>query len=321
MFCKRKTNCIIVIKSDLGGRISGSAQSFDALRKMAEKRNSKIFEKLKCIDIKPEHNKFTQNNPFAHHINHIYELNIKLACEIQKFFSIQNNLIVLSGDHSSAIGIIAGIKSAFPDKRLGVIWIDAHADIHSPFTTPSGNMHGMPLACSLGEDNFDCYKNKPNLDTIKYWNQLKNISNICPKIFCEDLVYIGLRSYEDEEAYLIRKNNIKVFTVLDVREKSTKTISSEILNYLKDCDLLYVSFDIDSLASNIIMGTGCPEPDGLYEEEAKDLVYYLLRSPTIVTFEITEVNPMLDIDENTVNIAFDILESAINHIYIKSTVK
>ncbi len=312
---------MLVAKSDLGGRIFGSSHAFEALKRLAEKRNRKIFETLKCIEIEPEHNNPTENDPFAKYISQVYELNIKLACEIQKVFSIQNNLIVLSGNHSSAIGTIAGIKSAFSDKRLGVIWIDAHADIHSPFTTPSGNIHGMPLACSLGEDNFDCYKNKPDLDTIKYWDKLKNISSICPKIFYEDLVYIGLRSYEEEEAYLIRKNNIKVFTVSDVRKKSVKTISTETLNYLENCDLLYVSFDIDSLDSNIITGTGCPETNGLYEKEAKDIVYYFLQSPKVAVFEITEVNPMLDKDEKTVNIAFDILENAINHIYIKSTVK
>src|SRR5690606_40461488 len=91
---------------------------------------------------------------------------------------------------STAIGTIAGIRKAYPKKRLGVIWIDAHADIHSPYTTPTGNVHGMPIAVSLDEDNLAHKINKPDQETINYWFQLKNIGAIVPKIQPRDLIYI-----------------------------------------------------------------------------------------------------------------------------------
>ncbi|MGC9055084.1 MAG: arginase family protein, partial [Candidatus Hydrogenedens sp.] len=207
---------MISAQSDIGGRIRGPADSFDAFKKLAKRRNSKIFETIEYLEVKNDNCNLLPKDPFAKFIQEIFEFNTKLCSKVQESLESHNRLIVISGDHSSAIGIIAGIKTAFPNKRLGVIWMDAHADIHSPFTTPSGNMHGMPLGCSLGEDNFDHYKNKPDQETIEYWNKLKHIGNICPKIFYQDLVYIGLRSYEEEEAYLLVKNNIKIFTVSDV---------------------------------------------------------------------------------------------------------
>ena len=95
--------------------------------------------------------------------------------------AVQRNLedekfpLVLSGDHSSALGTISGVKAAHPDKRVGVVWIDAHADIHSPYTSPSGNIHGMPLAAALSEDNMACKINDVSEETERYWTGMKNI--------------------------------------------------------------------------------------------------------------------------------------------------
>ena len=100
---------------------------------------------------------------------------------------------------------------AYPDKKLGVIWIDAHADLHSPYTTPSGNMHGMPIACSIGEDNMEKAQNKLDDDTIEYWEKLKNLGGICPKINYSDLVYIALRDFEPAEDFLIKKHKVMLY--------------------------------------------------------------------------------------------------------------
>lgn len=115
--------------------------------------------------------------------------------------------IVLAGDHSTAAGTIAGIKAMYPKSKLGVIWIDAHADLHSPYTTPSGNMHGMPLAMALDEDNLEAKVNKLDQETINYWYQLKNVGKIAPKISYRDLVLISARDMERPEAALLK--NIK----------------------------------------------------------------------------------------------------------------
>src|SRR5204863_2735786 len=110
-----------------------------------------------------------------------------------------------SGDHGTSGGTITGIKMAKPNSKLGVIWIDAHADLHTPYTTPSGNMHGMPLAAAIGEDNEDCKVHDLDEKTMKQWEQLKNFGKISPKILPEDIVFISLRDYEKEEKHLIEK--------------------------------------------------------------------------------------------------------------------
>jgi arginase len=118
---------------------------------------------------------------------------------------MKNNFfpVVLSGDHSTSGATITGIRMAKPKARLGVIWIDAHADLHTPYTTPSGNVHGMPLAIAINEDNEEYAVHEPDEETRKYWNQLKTMGKIAPKVLPEDIVYISLRDYQKEEKHLI----------------------------------------------------------------------------------------------------------------------
>lgn len=110
-----------------------------------------------------------------------------------------------------------GLK-AFPKKRLGVIWVDAHADFHSPYTTPSGNMHGMPLAMACWFDNLECKVNDPKGETIDYWEQIKNVGIPGAKIYPEDIVLVSVHSIEKPENYLINKYNINFIEVEDVEK-------------------------------------------------------------------------------------------------------
>ena len=224
--------------------------------------------------------------------------------------------LVLAGDHSTAGGTIAGIKMAKPKSRLGVIWIDAHADMHTPYTTPSGNMHGMPLAASIGEDNKECQVHTPDDNTISIWEKLKNIGNIEPKINPEDIVFIALRDFEKEEEHLIKKHNIKVITVQEVRRKGVVNVVRQALLYLNSCDDIYVSFDVDSLDSSISRGTGTPVSNGLKEREAEDLVASFMQNHKICCFEVTEVNPTLDKENLMAEIAFHILQRSVNLLLV-----
>ena len=183
---------------------------------------------------------------------------------------------------------------AKPKNRLGVIWIDAHADLHSPYTTPSGNMHGMPLATALVEDNIENQVHYPDEKTVTLWNQLKNIGKITPKIRPEDIVFIALRDFEKEEEHIIKKYNIKVNTVQEVRRKGVENVVRQTLMHLSNCDDIYVSFDVDCLDSSISRGTGTPVSNGLREREAEDMLASLMQNHKICCFEITEVNPTLD---------------------------
>ncbi len=307
---------IVEVKSEIGAGTRGSSMGIDAIKIAALDFGSPFFKKFKSVEIPTENHLLLEPvvNDYAKRIKGIYNLNERIAKEIQKTLSKDEVPIVIAGDHSSALGTISGIRMAHPNKKLGVIWIDAHADIHSPYTTPSGNMHGMPIACVLGEDNKERQQNKPDDETIEYWEKLKNLGGICPKIGYNDLVFIALRDFEPQEDYLIKKNKVRVFGLPEIRKKAVERIAIEALNYLDHCDLIYVSFDVDSMDSRISSGTGTPVPNGITEKEAGNLIYYIMRSKKICCFEMVEINPTLDKENLMAENAFEILQKATNQL-------
>lgn len=307
---------LIEVKSEIGAGTRGASMGVDAIKIAALDFGSPFFKKFKSVEVPNENHLLLEPvvNDYAKRIKGIYTLNERLAQEIKKTLLKDEVPIVLAGDHSSALGTISGIKMAYPNKRVGVIWIDAHADLHTPYTTPSGNMHGMPLACVLAEDNKDKQQNKPDDETIEYWEKLKNLGGITPKVHYHDLVYIALRDFEPQEDYLIKKNKIRVFNLQEIRKKAVERVAIESLNYLEQCDLIYVSFDVDSMDSRISSGTGTPAPNGITEKEAGNLIYYIMRSKKMVCFEMVEINPTLDKENLMAENAFEILQKATNQL-------
>ncbi|MCC6447150.1 MAG: arginase [Chitinophagaceae bacterium] len=309
---------IIEVKSEIGAGTRGASLGIDALKIAALDFMSNFFVNFPSDVVETENNLLYEpvESPYAKRIKGVKTIYERIAKTVEE--NIKSGLfpLVLSGDHSSAGGTIAGIKMANPKNRLGVVWIDAHADFHSPYTTPSGNMHGMPLAISLAEDNKDCTVHKPNADTIKVWEELKNIGNIKPKILPQDLVYIALRDTEKEEDYILKKLGIKIIPVSEVRKKGVEHVVRQTLLTLQHCDDIYVSFDVDSLDSSISRGTGTPVANGLKEREAEDLLASLMQNHKICCFEITEVNPTLDKENMMAEIAFNILQRCANILLI-----
>ncbi len=305
---------IIEVKSEIGAGTRGASLGVDALKIAALDFMSNFFVNFPSDVVETENNLLYEpiESPYAKRIRGVKTMYERVAK------AVENNLksglfpLVLAGDHSSAGGTIAGIKMAKPKSRLGVIWVDAHADVHTPYTTPSGNMHGMPLAVSLGEDNLDCQVHNPDDATVKVWNELKNLGKICPKILPEDLVYIALRDTEKEEDYILKKLGVKIIPVSEVRKKGVEQTVRQALLSLKPCDDIYVSFDVDSLDSSISRGTGTPVPNGLKEREAEDLLASLMQNHKICCFEITEVNPTLDKENLMAEIAFNVLQRSVN---------
>jgi len=307
---------LIEVKSEIGAGTRGSSMGVDAIKIAALDFGSNFFKKFKAVEVQNENHLLLEPvvNDYAKRVKGVYALNDRLANEIKKTLLNDEVPIVLAGDHSSALGTISGIKMAYPKKRIGVIWIDAHADLHTPYTTPSGNMHGMPIACVLGEDNKERQQNKPDDETIEYWEKLKALGGITPKINYNDLVYIALRDFEPQEEFLIKKNKVRVFNLQEIRKKAVERVAIESLNYLDHCDLIYVSFDVDSMDSRISSGTGTPVPNGITEKEAGNLIYYIMRSKKIVCFEMVEINPTLDKENLMAENAFEILQKATNQL-------
>ena len=312
-----KTIRLIEIKSEIGAGTRGASMGHDAVKIAALDFGSSFFKKNRPLEVPHENRLLLEPvvHDYAKRVKGVYTICDRVAKELTKTLKDPKYFpIVLGGDHSSAIGTVAGIKAALPDKRLGIIWIDAHADLHSPYTTPSGNMHGMTLAALLAEDNMEMAVNKPDEETVEFWNNLKKLGGSEPKINYSDLVYVGLRDLEVQEDALIKKNKVKVFTVTEIRRKAVERIAIESLNYLDQCDLVYVSFDVDSMDSGISKGTGTPAPAGITEKEAGNLIYYLLRSRKVICLEMVEINPTLDKENLMAENAFEILLKASNQI-------
>jgi len=303
---------LIEVRSELGAGTRGASMGIEALRVACWDKGSDYFKRFNSVSV-PDLNYTLFDKdvfPNAHRIDSILTVQKNISNIVEQTIHMDMFPLVLSGDHSNAHGTIAGIKATYPDKTLGVIWIDAHADIHSPFTSPSGNVHGMPLAMALNLNNLDRQINEPEPETVFFWNSLKKLGFDGPKLKPEHLVYIVVRDTEEPEDYLINKLGIKNFTYKELMIKGVEQVAEETLERLHNCDIIYVSFDVDSLDSKFSKGTGTPVETGLTVEEAKALCYYLLQDERVVCYEMTEINPTLDTENTMAENAFDILEAA-----------
>ena len=311
-----KTLKFIEVKSEIGAGTRGASMGVDAIKIAALDYGSNMFKQIESIEVKTENQLLFEasKKPYAKRIDGILAIYERLANQVAQTLKKNHFPIILAGDHSTAGGTIAGIKMAYPKQKLGVIWIDAHADIHSPFTSPSGNMHGMPLAVSLNEDNMANKMNKPDKETTDLWNRLKKVGGISPKITYNDLVYIGVRDVEPEETYLLKKHKIKTFTTAEVKRNGVEKIARDALAHLSGCNLIYVSFDVDSMDSSISKGTGTPVRNGITEKEAGSLCVRLIQNEKVCCFEICEVNPTLDKENLMAENTFEILQKVVSQL-------
>lgn len=214
--------------------------------------------------------------------------------------------LVLGGDHAIAIGSISGVAHHLRDRdlaagvdrvpRVGVLWFDAHADINTPETSPSGNIHGMPVACLLGRGP----------------DELRHIGFSGPKIAAERVVQIGLRDIDPHEKRLIRESGIHAFTMADIdRQGIARVVERGIELALADCDLLHVSFDVDVVDPSVTPGTGTPVLGGLSYREAHLALELVAATGRLESFELVEVNPILDHGNRTADIAVGLIGSAL----------
>lgn len=305
---------LIEVPSEIGAGTRGASLGIDAIKIAAMDFMSNFFIHFPSEKIPVQNELLYQpiESPYAKRIKGVAALYDKVSKAVTDCLKTGFFPVLISGDHSTSGATIAGIKMAKPKSKLGVIWIDAHADLHTPFTTPSGNLHGMPLAVAIGEDNSECAVHDLDADTVKQWNYLKSMGKISPKVLPEDIVYISLRDFEKEEKHLIDKYDMKVITTKEVRSKGPENIVRAVHRYLSDCTDIYVSFDVDSLDSSISKGTGTPVNNGLREREAEDLISKFMQNRKVCCFEITEVNPTLDKENLMAEIAFNILQRSVN---------
>jgi len=303
----------LINRSELTAGTRGASLGPDAIFTAARALGNSFFSAYKKEYIEDENYRLDQNTTHrcAKHIDGLKLVHERLAEKVSVALKHNAFPFVLAGDHGSAAGTIAGIKKAYPDKRLGVIWIDAHGDLHTPYTTPSGNMHGMPLAISLGLDNLENKLNNVPSETETLWQELKNVGVPGAKMNPEDLVFIAVRDTEPEEEHLLNTLAIRNYRVEEVNSLGTEVIIQKTLGRLKECDIIYVSFDVDSMDPKATSyGTGTPVKNGLMPKQAKELLQGFKRSPKTVCMELVEVNPCLDEKLNRMaEVAFDLIQA------------
>lgn len=311
---------IIIIKnrSDIGAGTRGADMGIDAIEIAAINSGNDLFNKYEHIDV-DTHNESIYNkvrNSFAKRISHVYEQCERVGKVVESSIRANHFPIVISGDHSSALGTISGLKSAHPEKNLGVVWIDAHADLHSPYTSPSGNIHGMPLGAAIADNNSDCAVNEVSDETNLYWDKMKNICIEGQKVNPENIVFFGVRDTEEPEDKQISKFGMPNYTVSECRLRGIETCIEEALDRLSVCDHIYISFDVDSMDCDMISyGTGTPVPKGFDHLEVISIINGLLKSKKVSCIEIVEVNPLLDTRGNKMaETAFQVLDNIIDTI-------
>ena len=201
--------------------------------------------------------------------------------------------IFLGGDHSISIGTVAGLSKATAGARTGVIWLDAHADFNTPGTSPSGNIHGMPLATLTGHGH----------------RSLVEIGGPGASVRAEDVVLIGLRSVDIEERNLLREAGAKVYTMKEIDAYGVARVVRQALKDLSHLDRVHLSFDLDAIDPEVAPGVGTPVRGGLTYREAHLVMELINEAGIIASLDVVEVNPILDVKNGTAALAVELVES------------
>lgn len=304
---------IIKNRSDIGAGTRGSDMGIDAIEIAAINQGNDYFSHFLFEDVETENESIYNkvNNSFAKRIEHVVNQCTRVSNAVKRNLKDGVFPLVISGDHSSALGTLSGIKAAYPNKRIGAVWVDAHADLHSPYTSPSGNIHGMPLAAALSDDNLECQINEVTGETNTYWEAMKNIGVDGAKVIADDVVFFGVRDTEAPEDKLMTRLGIKNYKVAEVRHRGMDVVLKEAVERLGHCDMIYVSFDVDSMDCDLISyGTGTPVSKGFDQYEAIDIINKLIETKKVACLEFVEINPLLDTKGNKMaETAFEVLEA------------
>lgn len=232
----------------------------------------------------------TENHKY---LDEVVEANTKLANVVSDIMQEGRFPLVLGGDHSIALGTIGGVAKNVND--LGVIWFDAHGDLNTGETSPSGNIHGMPLAASLGYGH----------------ERLVGIAGFSPKIKPENVVIIGARSLDEGERELIKRLGIKVFTMHEIDKLGMARVMDEAISHVsKHTKGVHLSLDLDGLDPHDAPGVGTPVIGGISYREGHLAMEMLAEANILCSAEFVEVNPILDQQNMTARVAVALMSSA-----------
>ena len=292
---------IIGVPQDLGASRRGvdmgpSAIRIAGLKKKLQQLGYKIkdFGNIKCHDIDKDIPEKEKGSKKVRFLPQIVRMSYELKEKVEHAISENYFPLILGGDHSIAIGTLAGMKKLH-NGNTGIIWIDAHGDFNTPETTPSGNIHGMPFAVITGRGHPELLKIGPS-----------------PTVKEQNAVLIASRDIDKDEALLLKKSKITVFTMREIDEFGMAEIAKKAISIsTKGVKHLHVSFDIDAVDPSIAPGTGTAVQGGITYREAHLLMEIIHESKKLSSLEMVEVNPTLDIRNKTAKLAVELIGSAL----------
>jgi arginase len=223
----------------------------------------------------------------AHHLPQVAQICRRVYEKTSACLQADERVIFLGGDHSISIGTVAAVAERW---EVGLLWVDAHADMNTPFTSPSGNIHGMALAALLGDDPQELAAIGQN-----------------PTIRAEQVAIVGLRDLDPQERERVLASGIAAHTMREIDEQGMAKIAHRILDRFANVDHIHISLDMDSLDPDIAPGVGTPVPGGCSYREMHLLMEILADSGKVRSLDIVEVNPILDVQNRTANLAVEFM--------------
>jgi arginase len=236
-------------------------------------------------------------NPRLKYLDEIIKTSKLLADKVERVLDKGDFPLCIGGDHSMALGTISGIASYCKIRKykLGVIWIDAHSDMNTDETSPSGNIHGMPLASLLG---LGC-------------DELVNLLGFSPKLDPENCALIGIRSIDEAEKVNIKKLGVPIYTMNDIDKLGIHRIIAKVLKQFREkVDHIHISFDVDSVDPSVAPGVGTPVSGGLSYREAHLLMETIAECGCMSSIEVAELNPILDHKNQSAAFAAELIASS-----------
>ena len=232
-------------------------------------------------------------DPHARFLSQIKETCAGIAKKVSAAVNDGHLPIVLGGDHSIALGTLGGLASSHG--AGGALWFDAHGDLNTPETSPSGNIHGMPLAAALGLAN--------DVFASDAWP--------LPALKPEHVVLVGVRSLDEGERELVRRLGVSVYTMSDLDRRGVEPVVREALERVADAAFVHVSLDMDVVDPDIAPGVGTPVRGGLSYREAHLALELVAESGLLGSLDVVEVNPILDRENVTAALAVELVASAL----------
>ena len=239
-----------------------------------------------------------EGDPQAKYLPQIAAACDQLAAQVQDALSRGAMPLVLGGDHSVAIGTVSGVSRHFRerDQRVGLIWLDAHADMNTPETSPSGNIHGMPLACLVGMGPAE----------------LADLVGYRPKIAAQNTVIVGLREVDMVERPHVRESGVRAFTMRDIDERGLRAVMEEAIRAASDGTAgFHCSLDMDFVDPLDAPGVGTAVRGGATYREAHLAMEMICDSRRMTSIEVVEVNPVLDEANRTADLAVELIMSGL----------